>query len=185
MKRKREHTFFPLALDPELNNNSHSCSKNKLGGERASSGRTSTESVLSPQTSSEILKERGRLCKSFSPIHHGSIPLHLPNTREETDSDENNESDEEASLVNFACFADDRSSDYGYFTNPHAETHTDKQLTLSGTPINSMPEVVPCLPSNQTIVMPKPTRATTVFDFSQLLETLPEEKKPADKKRIT
>lgn len=186
MKRKREHTFFPLSRDQNFDSCTHNGNQEPLIGERTSSGRTSTESVLSPQTSSEILKERGQLCQFFSPIPRKSFSSTRLNPYAETDSDKSTESDDKAHAVKHGSSAFDlHTSDYGYFTDPHAETKSDTQPRIFESPISPLPGDYTAAANNQTLVIPKPRKASTVYDFCALLEALPDDKDPADKKRIT
>jgi len=188
MKRKLVETFIPVAHDQIFDGGTHNGKKDPLAEERASSGRTSTESVLSPQTSLEILKERSQLCQFFSPIPSKSFSSTRLTPHEETDSDESIYSDDKAHAIRYnpSTHSHRVSDDYGYFTNPHAESESGKQPTVSALSISPLSNDYPDITSNnQTLVIPVPRKAETVYDFSALLEALPDDKAPADKKRIT
>lgn len=187
MKRKREDIFYPLSTDQDLNNCSHNTRKNKPNSERASSGRTSIETVLSPQTSYDMLMKGSLLCQSFSPIPKKSFSLPRSKHREETDSDNDYNSDCDSSLEKDNISDDGLAvSSYGYFTNPHTETQPHIQPAGSAELLCTSPKKEDNLSSNICpVIIPRPRKAETVFDFTELLKTLSEEKDPAAKKRIT
>ena len=187
MKRKRENIFIPVTHDQSFGGGTHHGKKDPLVVERTSSGRTSTESVLSPQTSLEILKERSQLCQFFSPIPSKSFSSTSLTPHEETDSDESIHSDDQNHAIRRSPSTHSHCvNDYGYFTNPHVESRIDEQPPVFARTVSPLSRAHTGIASNnQTLVFPKPRKADTVYDFSALLKALPEDKDPADKKRIT
>ena len=184
MKRKIAHTYSSTETEQAT-----TCSPkffSEIG--RTNSGRTSVETILSPQSSAEQLAQRASYCKAFSPIQDGRFTPYPNRLRKEVETDSDYESEEDNLTTflekTFKQDTDSEENDYGHFYDPSKKVDHIRLGQPSLLKHKEKGETQLDQAHNECrLYAPIPRSAEKVFDFSTLLESL-EETKP-HKKHIT